>query len=262
MDAIRLLIFAAAIMSLIMLMLWALQQRTQNAGPVDLAWSAGIGLVTLFYAAFSPGFAGRRALVAAMTGIWSMRLSIHLWRRIRREPEDGRYQAIREEKGVRAASWFFWFYQFQAVLVILFSVPPLIAMRAAPAHLTALDFLGALIAVIAIVGESVADLQLSAFRARPENRNRTCREGLWRYSRHPNYFFEWIHWFAYIAVGATASFGWLTLAGPILMLFFLFKITGIPPTEARALASRGNDYREYQRTTSVFFPWIPKETSP
>lgn len=146
------------------------------------------------------------------------------------------------------------------MLVILFSLPPLVAMRAAPDHLTLLDFLGALIATIAILGESAADFQLSAFRLRPENRHRTCREGLWRYSRHPNYFFEWVHWFAYIAIGATASLGWLTLLGPLLMLFFLFKMTGIPPTEARALASRGDDYRDYQKTTSVFFPWFPKET--
>lgn len=112
MEMTSLILIAAALMCAIMLILWALQQRTQNAGPVDLAWSAGIGLVTLFYAVFTSGFAGRRVLVAAMTGIWSLRLAYYLWRRIRREPEDGRYRAIREEKGPRAGSWFFWFHQF------------------------------------------------------------------------------------------------------------------------------------------------------
>ena len=87
----------------------------------------------------------------------------------------------------------------------------------------------------------------------------TCREGWWRYSRHPNYFFEWLHWWSYVALAVGASYWWLTLLSPAVMLYFLVCVTGIPPTEAQALASRGEDYRQYQRTTSVFIPWFPKE---
>jgi steroid 5-alpha reductase family enzyme len=90
------------------------------------------------------------------------------------------------------------------------------------------------------------------------NRGHTCRDGLWRYSRHPNYFFEWLHWWAYVPLSLGAAGGWATILAPLVMLFFLFCVTGIPATEAQALQSRGADYRQYQRTTSAFFPWFPR----
>ena len=104
----------------------------------------------------------------------------------------------------------------------------------------------------------LADRRLAHFRGRPGNRGKTCREGWWHYSRHPNYFFEWLHWWSYMALAAGAPYGWVALLAPTAMFYLLFRVTGIPPTEAQALASRGDDYREYQRTTSVFFPWFPK----
>ena len=118
------------------------------------------------------------------------------------------------------------------------------------------DLAGALLAVGALVGEGIADRQLAAWRHDPANRGVTCRAGLWRYSRHPNYFFEWVHWWAYVLIGAGV---WWTLLGPALMLVFLFRLTGIPYTEQQALKSRGEDYKRYQQTTSVFFPWFPKQ---
>ena len=112
---------------------------------------------------------------------------------------------------------------------------------------------------ISLIGESIGDRQLAAFRKLADNRGKDCRVGLWRYSRHPNYFFEWLHWFAYPLLAAgLGELAWMTLIGPGLMLLFLLKITGIPPTEKRALQSRGEQYREYQRTTSAFVPWFPK----
>jgi steroid 5-alpha reductase family enzyme len=116
-----------------------------------------------------------------------------------------------------------------------------------------------LIWAVAVGGETLADRQLAAWRAAPANDGRTCRSGLWRYSRHPNYFFEWLHWWTYIPLAWGSPWWWLTLLGQALMLFTLFKVTGIPHTERQALASRGEDYRAYQRSTSVFIPWFPKE---
>ena len=112
--------------------------------------------------------------------------------------------------------------------------------------------------LIAVSGESLADWQLSAFRHDPANAGQVCQRGLWRYSRHPNYFFEWLHWWAYVCLAAGSPWGGLALAGPAAMLYFLLKVTGVPPTEAQALKSRGDAYRQYQRTTSVFFPWPPQ----
>jgi len=115
-----------------------------------------------------------------------------------------------------------------------------------------------LIWIVAIGGESLADSQLAQFRSDPAGGGQVCRDGLWRYSRHPNYFFEWVHWWAYVAIGIAAPWGWLTIAGPVLMYSFITRLTGIPPTEARALVTRGDAYREYQRTTNAFFPGPPR----
>jgi len=111
------------------------------------------------------------------------------------------------------------------------------------------------------VGESMADRQLAHFRAQPANRGKTCRDGFWRYSRHPNYFFEWLHWFAYVALAVGSPVGWLAWSGPLVMFLFLRFVSGVPYTETQALRSRGDEYRRYQRDTPMFFPWFPSRHS-
>jgi steroid 5-alpha reductase family enzyme len=120
------------------------------------------------------------------------------------------------------------------------------------------DVLGAAIVLGAVAGETIADRQLARWRADPAHRGRTCRTGLWRWSRHPNYFFEWLHWWAWPILAIGAPWGWAAVYAPILMLAFILGLSGIPATERRALATRGEDYRRYQRTTSAFFPWPPR----
>jgi len=167
---------------------------------------------------------------------------------------------LRERWGEQAQLWFFLFFQVQATWSVLFSIPFLAACQNPTPGLTAFDVAGLLVWLGAVLGESWADRQLARWRADPANRGKTCRTGLWRYSRHPNYFFEWVHWWAYVLLALGSTWVWIALAGPVVMLVFLFKITGIPYTEMRALATRGEDYREYQRTTSAFFPWFPRTT--
>ncbi len=121
-----------------------------------------------------------------------------------------------------------------------------------------MEFGGAAIWLIAVIGESTADYQLKKFKADPANKGKICDRGLWYYSRHPNYFFEWLIWVAYFLFAAGAPGGWITIYCPLLMLLFLTKITGIPPTEAQSLKSRGDAYRDYQRRTSAFVPWFPR----
>jgi steroid 5-alpha reductase family enzyme len=146
----------------------------------------------------------------------------------------------------------------QALVDVILSLPYLVAMTKPAPGLGAWDLAGVLVWVVTVVGETVADHQLATFRADPANCGRTCRVGLWRASRHPNYFFEWLHWWSYVLLAVGSPWWALTLVGPALMLFFLLKVTGIPAAEAQALASRGEDYRDYQRTTSAFVPWFPK----
>jgi steroid 5-alpha reductase family enzyme len=194
-----------------------------------------------------------------MAAIWSLRLATYLMcNRVIGKPEDGRYQNLRASYGSRAQAFFFIFFQAQAALALLFSIPFWIAMRREGTSPDLADLTGVSLWLIAIVGETTADWQLARFRAEPANKGKTCRNGLWSCSRHPNYFFEWLHWWVYVVIAWQAPFGWTTLFAPALMLFFLFKVTGLPATEAQALASRGDDYRDYQRTTSPFIPWFPK----
>jgi steroid 5-alpha reductase family enzyme len=242
-----------------MLIGWLIQLRTRNAGIVDAIWAAGMGTSALFYASVGSGGLASRVAVATLGSIWGFRLCLHILARVLSEPEDGRYQYLRAYWNDHQGK-FFVFFQAQALLTALFSLPFYAVAENPKDTLTLPCALGFATWLVSVIGESVADAQLSSFRKNPQNRGRTCRVGLWRYSRHPNYFFEWLHWFAYVflAVGAPFPAWLLSLLGPTLMLASLVWITGIPFTEAQALRSRGEDYREYQRTTSMLIPWFPK----
>lgn len=247
------------LLATLMANLWLIQRIRQDASLVDVAWSAGLGILAICYASFADGAPWRRLLLAALTGIWAFRLAIYLFvNRVWGKVEDGRYQTLRHSWGPRAQWYFFIFFQAQALLDVIFSLPLLVIVYNAEPQLNGWEIAGVVMWVVAIVGESLADRQLAAFRADVRNRGKTCRLGLWRYSRHPNYFFEWLHWWTYVLMAVGLPYWWVTLIGPALMLYLLFKVTGIPATEAQALASRGEDYREYQRTTSAFVPWFSK----
>ena len=247
--------------SALMAALWLFQRARRDATIVDAGWAVGLGGAAVLFAAASPGAAAhRRWIVAAMAGVWAARLTWHLLRdRVARRVEDGRYAKLRRDWGAKAQAYFFVFFEAQAVLVALLCLPFLVAVRARSVGPGTADLLAALIWIISLAGETIADRQLAAFRADPANRGTTCRVGLWRYSRHPNYFFEWIHWVAYVPLCLGSPWWFLGLVGPSVMYLLLVFVTGVPPAEARALESRGDDYRRYQRTTSAFFPWRPKE---
>jgi steroid 5-alpha reductase family enzyme len=247
------------VISAMMTVLWFVQRRTGNAGIVDAGWAASIGVLGVFYAATSSGFLPRRVLVAVLIGFWAARLAIYLLvDRVVGRGEDGRYRTLREQWGPSAGRRLFFFFQTQALAASFFALPVLIVAYHPVAWWTPWDVAGVLIWCISVGNTVLADRQLARFKRRPESRGKTCRDGWWRYSRHPNYFFEWLHWWSYVALAVGASYWWLTLLAPAAMLHFLLNVTGIPPTEAQALASRGEDYRQYQRTTSVFVPWFPK----
>lgn len=245
----------------LMFVLWLIQRRTANAGIVDIGWTFGIGAMVLSFAMVTDGATARRAIVAATTLTWSLRLGFHLVRRVTTEPEDGRYRNLRNWAGQGQQSILLAFFLLQATWVVLFALPQYVAMHNMQ-PMGPFDVAAIAVFAVSIGGEAIADRQLARFRAEPVNQGEVCKVGLWRYSRHPNYFFEWLHWFAYplLAVGA-GSIAWITLLGPLLMFVFLTRITGVPPTESRALQSRGERYREYQKTTSAFVPWFPKEAT-
>jgi len=156
---------------------------------------------------------------------------------------------------------FFGLFVGQAILIALFSLPFYAVAQNTRDSLSLWCATGIAIWIVSIAGESIADAQLTAFRKDPRNRGKTCDVGLWRYSRHPNYFFEWLLWFTYVflSVGTPWNVWLLSWIGPVLMFASLMWVSGVPFAEAQALRSRGDDYRAYQRRTSVFFPWFPKK---
>ena len=242
--------------SIAMALVWAIAMRLRNVGYVDVAWAGLMAVSALYVGATSMGSEVPRALVVMFGCLWGMRLCLHLLTRVLHEPEDGRYQALRAAWNGSPARFFF-FFQMQALVVALFSLPYL---AAASRHGNGFDtwtVLAILTFIASVAGESLADRQLMRFRNTPGNGGKTCRTGLWAWSRHPNYFFEWLHWFSYVFLAIGSEWFWYSLAGPVLMFAFLYRVSGIPWTEAQSLRSRGDDYRRYQTEVSAFFPWPP-----
>lgn len=253
------LLAALVVSSTVMAALWFVQRRTGNAGIVDVAWAALVGFQGLFFAAWPSGIPWLRALAAVMIGAWSLRLTIHLYRRVVGHPEEGRYAELRRRWGGDADRKFFTFFQMQAVAAWLFATPILAICRSPVPPATWLAGLAMVAWTIGIGGVALADWQLARFKRRPESKGKVCDEGVWRYSRHPNYFFEWVHWTSYIPLAWASPWWWAPMLASLGLLYLLLFVTGIPPTEAQSLASRGNQYREYQRTTSPFIPWPPRK---
>jgi len=240
--------------------LWFRQLKTKNANAVDVAWSLSFTWTTLIggYMAIQDGVSWRILLIGSLTMFWSLRLGIFLLinRVLKTKTEDGRYRRLRDEYHLGAKGVFF-IYQAQVLLVLILSFPIWIAMDLDATSFRIWDLFGVLVFVLGMVAEAIADHQLEVFKSNRANQGHTCQVGLWKYSRHPNYFFEWIHWWAY-CLFAIGSEHWIwTLTAPLVMLFFLLKLTGIPATEKQAMKSR-SDYKAYQNRTSKFFPWPPK----
>ncbi len=236
-------------------------RRIDNYGVVDVAWSYAFGALVVFYAAAGPGWWVRRALLAALVLAWSTRLGTHLWRRVaaHHPEEDGRYGEMRRTWAGDLARRMFVFFQFQALSVVVLGVPFLVAVLNPAPRLHPLEIAGALVWLFAWIGESVADAQLARFKRDPANRGRVCAVGLWRYSRHPNYFCEWLIWVGFFLFGCGSPWGWTGILAPAAILYLLLRVTGVPPTEAQSLRSRGDAYRRYQATTNAFFPWFPRD---
>lgn len=254
---------ALAFSSLLMLGVWMVAMRIRNAGIVDIAWALGFAPLALLYRFLADGEPARQNLVTLMVVLWSVRLGIHLWKRVmgHHPVEDGRYAEMRRAVAGREGPAFFWFFQAQAVLLALLSIPCLLINADPRVHLGITDFLAPALWIVALGGESLADRQLASFKADPAHRGKVCNVGLWRFSRHPNYFFEWLIWLGLFVMALPAPWGWVTLFAPALMLFLLLKVTGIPYTEQQAVRSKGEAYRHYQRTTSAFFPRFPKQNN-
>jgi steroid 5-alpha reductase family enzyme len=265
MTALYLEALAAIAVSLSVLMAgaWTVQRRTGNSGWVDTIWTFSLGLVGAGSALWPVAGASpnaRQWLVAGLVAIWSLRLGGHIAIRTAGITDDPRYAAFASEWGVDSPRRMFIFLQNQGFGSIPLVFAIFVAARFPQDALRLQDYVGALILFAGIAGEALADAQLKRFRENAANQGRVCDAGLWRWSRHPNYFFEWFGWLAYpvIALSTGYVWGWAALLAPVFMYWILVYVTGIPPLEAQMLRSRGDRYRDYQSRTSQFFPLPPQ----
>ncbi|MES2476622.1 MAG: DUF1295 domain-containing protein [Verrucomicrobiota bacterium] len=249
--------WGAGAMSLLFMISWGLARRWDNYSLVDAVWAFGIGATGIFWLLIGGDGSPKHVVAAVMLGAWSLRLGNHLQRRIRKAhpEEDARYGKLREMWEGKVAAAFFWFFQGQAVSVILLALPFLIIARDKGSDWSAWEWAGLAMIIIGTVGETLADAQMSRFKRSHGDRMAICRDGLWRYSRHPNYFFESVIWIGFYIYACGSEWGWTMFHAPAIILFLLLKVTGIPPTEAAALKRKGDAYRNYQETTRAFIPW-------
>lgn len=244
----------------IMTCLWLLSLWLRNSSIVDIFWGAGFVLAAWTYFILTPGgFAGRKLLAGLLVTVWGLRLALYLLQRNWGKPEDYRYAAWRRENGPRW--WWVSFFQvflLQGVLLWLISTPLLVAqISPVPPSFTWLDGLAVLVWGVGFFFESVGDWQLARFKANPANRGRLLTSGLWRYTRHPNYFGDAAQWWGFYLL-ALAAGGWWTVFSPLLMTFLLLRVSGVRLLE-KSLQSAKPGYEEYMRRTSAFFPLPPRK---
>jgi steroid 5-alpha reductase family enzyme len=252
----------AAALSVIMAGAWMIQQRTGNSGWVDTTWTFGLGAVGIASAlvplpdAMNPN--ARQMILAALVAAWALRLGLHIAIRSAAISDDPRYAKLAQEWGTHAPRRMFVFLQQQAMGSVPLALAIFLAAQVPAPHLRAQDFAGFAILAVGIVGEMIADSQLRDFRNDAANTGRIIDTGLWRYSRHPNYFFQWFGWLAYpvIAIDPSGTYplGWLALVGPAVMYWVLRYATGVPHLERHMERTRGDAFRAHQARVNIFFP--------
>jgi steroid 5-alpha reductase family enzyme len=248
---------ALAAIAILALAGWALSVRLRNAGVVDSLWSLFFLLGAGVYAAVAGAEGPRAWLLLALVALWALRLSGYLTWRNWGEPEDRRYQAIRarNQPGFACKSLYLVF-GLQAALAWIIAMP-LFAALAGAAPLGALDAAGIVLWLAGFAFEAIGDAQLARFKADPASRAGVLASGLWRYTRHPNYFGEALLWWGYFAIAAAAGGAWTAFA-PLLMTILLLKVSGVALLE-KDIGERRPAYRAYVERTSAFIPWPPKE---
>lgn len=246
---------------LIMIGTWFFARAKNNYSVVDAVWAFSFSITAALYTWLGEGLFQRRALMFICISIWSLRLGVFLYKRIasHHPVEDSRYVELRRGYAPHVERGFFWFFQYQAYSVVLLSAPFLLMALNPEPQLLPLEYIGAILFLISLAGESWADQQAQNFKKNPLNKSKVCDVGLWKYSRHPNYFFESCIWFSFFIMAVSSPYGIYSLYAPLLILFLLLKVTGVPMSESQSLKNRGEAYREYQKRTPMFFPWFPKK---
>jgi len=242
----------------LMTVLWIISLMIRNASIADVFWGMGFVIVSCIAFTFAPqGFFPRKLLACSMVALWGLRLTVHIGVRNKGKPEDFRYAQWRVENGLR---WwwlsYFKVFALQGFLMWVISAP-LIATQYSvfPTSITPLDWLGASIWIFGLLFETIGDLQLTHYKADKSNKGKILTLGLWKFTRHPNYFGEAVLWWGIYLVTVAAGFWW-TIFSPVLMTLLLLKVSGVAMLERTMKSKPG--YEEYMRKTNTFVPWFPK----
>jgi steroid 5-alpha reductase family enzyme len=257
---------AALFLVAVMALAWVAQRATGQDGWADAFWSFGLGLAGVGVALVPTNPAEdasvRQMLAAALIGAWGLRLGSHIAMRALYGPPEARYARLRAEWGAAHAGRMLGFLMLQAGAAAVLVLSVLVAARNPTPGLTPQDVAAALIALVAITGEGLADYQLARFKADPANRGAVCDRGLWAWSRHPNYFFQWLGWCAWpvfaIDVSGAWPWGWIALTAPAYIYWLLTQVSGVPLLEAHMRRTRPDAFERYAARTSVFFPRPPR----
>lgn len=247
-----------AALSFIMIIIWIWAKAIKNNGIVDIFWAYNFLVIAVIIWLLADGYPPRKNIVCLLAALWSLRLGFYLTLRVgsHLKEEEGRYKQLRLE-------WddtkFFFFFQMQAFSNVMLSLPfILIALNTNP-EMSIVEYIGAGLWCLSIIGEGISDFQLKQFKNNPANKGKVCESGLWNYSRHPNYFFQFMIWISVLIFALPSPYGWISVICPLSIGYLIFKVTGIPMTEEQAVRSKGELYKEYQRTTSSFVPWFKKK---
>ncbi|MBC7487975.1 MAG: DUF1295 domain-containing protein [Cytophagaceae bacterium] len=243
------------VISLLMFGVWLLQLKNKNAGIVDIVWAVSFMVSAFVFFFFTEGYEVRQYIVVGLVSLWCLRLGIHLFVRNWGKEEDLRYTQLRKEWGAHANRNLFLFFEFQAITAAALSVPLIWILNNPSLEFSIIELIGYGLILVAIIGEAAADYQLQQYK-KTAVKGGICDIGLWNYSRHPNYFFEWLVWVAIFLIALPAQYGWISIYCPVLMWHFLNNVTGVKMTEEHMVKTRGERYLRYQSSTSAFIPWF------
>jgi steroid 5-alpha reductase family enzyme len=246
--------------SAVMIVIWVWAYSIKNAGVVDIFWAFNFIVIAILIWLLAQGYDPRKNTVCLLAALWSVRLGIYLLIRVgsHLKEEEGRYKQLRKEWSPNPDLKFFIFFQMQAVSNVFLAIPFFIIALNPNPEMSVIEYLGAGMWLISVIGEGLSDFQLARFKKNPANKGKVCQYGLWNYSRHPNYFFQFMIWISVLIFALPSPYGWISVVCPLSIAYLIFKVTGIPMTEEQAIRSKGDAYKEYQRTTSAFIP-LPKK---
>ncbi len=251
---------AALTIWVLMTLVWLVSLRLKNTSIVDIIWGFGFVLVNwVVFFISQENYPVRSWILNILVTLWGLRLTLHILIRNFGKPEDFRYAAWRREHG-KKWWWYSYFQTFllQGTLMFLISVPLIHTQSiATPPQIGVLEIVGILLWAIGFFFEAVGDFQLEQFKKNPQNKGKLLNTGVWRFTRHPNYFGDSAQWWGFYLIAAGSSFGFLTIFSPIIMTYFLIKVSGVAMLE-KSMADRKPGYREYMQTTNAFIPWFPR----